>query len=278
MRWFIAFVNRLEEIGNDAANRGDLRGSIAEFDAETFAAALDVPVEQVKAVYASLQHAGWIADGVIADFQDRNPDQEDPTSAERQRKKRSRTTIQTRLDELTMNGRLSRERRIEFQARMQGLDHEGLIRLQVDLEEAAKPVTRDSRSSQRDIVTITPEKKDYKNGSKLEVITSGSASGEVVGSAKEEEVSGKTDDDVSHWLSAEAPDFVAQHWGISVDASRTRLRGWSAQVGDKVLFEVLQDAKGLEGAAFHLEVADQIRRRAGGYSTPGPTLYSRTTP
>src|SRR5258706_11371213 len=88
----IAFVNRLEELGNDAANRGDIRGSIAGFNALDFAAALDITVEEAKAIYACLAHAdiGWIADGVIADFQDRNPDQEDPTAKERQRRGRSR--------------------------------------------------------------------------------------------------------------------------------------------------------------------------------------------
>jgi hypothetical protein len=222
----IAFVNRLEELGNDAANRSDLRGSIAEFDADTFAAALDVSMEQVQAIYASLEHVGWIADSVIADFEDRNPDQEDPTAAERQRKKRSRTKIQKRLDELTMNGKFSRADRIEFQARMQGLDHDGLIRLQMDMEEVANPVTRDSRLSQRDVVTITPDKKDHRNGSKVEVLTSASASGEVVGSAKEEEVSGKTDQDVERWLRDEAADFLTQRWGIPLDSCQTRLRGW----------------------------------------------------
>jgi hypothetical protein len=38
----IAFVNRLEELGNDAANHNDIRGSIAGFNPLDFAAALDI--------------------------------------------------------------------------------------------------------------------------------------------------------------------------------------------------------------------------------------------
>ncbi len=38
----LAFVNRLEELGNDAVNRGEIRGSLAGFAAEDFVAALNI--------------------------------------------------------------------------------------------------------------------------------------------------------------------------------------------------------------------------------------------
>jgi hypothetical protein len=44
----LAFVNRLEELGNDAVNRGEIRGSIAGFAAEDFAAALSISAENAK--------------------------------------------------------------------------------------------------------------------------------------------------------------------------------------------------------------------------------------
>src|ERR1700730_5330993 len=52
----LAFVNRLEELGNDAANRGDIRGSVVGFKAQEFAAALDITAEDVTKLFASLEH------------------------------------------------------------------------------------------------------------------------------------------------------------------------------------------------------------------------------
>jgi hypothetical protein len=260
----IAFVNRLEELGNNAANHGDHRGSVAEFNAEEFAAALDISADQAKALYAYLERSeiGWIADGFIADFQDRNPDQEDPTGNERQRRKRSRTRIQKQLDELVLSGKLSREQHGEFQIRMNGLDHDGLIQLQMDIEETAKSVTRDSRMSRCDIVTVTPDQKDQKITSEAGFNTTAGASGNIVGLAREEKVSEKTDSNISQWLREEAPEFVVQRMGGSTETATRRLREWSEKAGDAVLFEVLQGAKDREGAAFHTHVGDQIRRRA----------------
>ena len=260
----IAFVNRLEELGNDAANRGDIRGSIAEFNSHEFAAALDISVDQAKALFASLQHPdiGWIADGVIADFQGRNPDQEDPTAPERQRRRRSRGTIRERLDDLVLTGKLPREQRDEFQVRMAGLDHSGLIELQMDIEKAVEDVTRDSRLSRRDIVTVTPDQKDQKIKEKVGLITPVSSSGNIVGLAREETAPEKTDPNVSQWLREEAPNFVQQRMGGSLETATNRLRGWCEKIGDAALIEVLQGAKDREGTAFHLHVADQVMRRA----------------
>jgi hypothetical protein len=260
----IAFVNRLEELGNDAANRGDHRGSVAEFNAQEFAAALDISVEEVKALYACLEHSdiGWIADGVIADFQDRNPDQEDPTASERQRRRRSRTAIQKRLDELVAIGKLSRGEHAELQVKMAGLDHDGLIQLQMDIEKSVQNVTRDSRMSQRDSVTVTPDQKDQKITKDGDFTTTAGASGNIVGLAREEMIPDKTDSTVSQWFRDEAPKFVVQRMGGSLEAATRRLHGWCEQVGDAALFEVLQGTKDREGTAFHLEVADQVRRRA----------------
>jgi hypothetical protein len=259
----IAFVNRLEELGNDAANRGDLRGSIAGFSALEFAAALEISVEQAKALYASLADPdiGWIADGVIADFHDRNPDLEDPTSKERQRRRRSRGTIRERLDDLVLTGKLPREQREEFQARMAGLDHSGLIELQMDIEKAVEDVTRDSRLSRRDIVTVTPDQKDQNIKEKVGLITPVSPSGSIVGLARKEAAPEKTDTNISEWLREEGPQFVVQRMQGTLETAARRLRDWSAQAGERVLFEILQGTKDRKGTAFLLQVSDQIRRR-----------------
>jgi hypothetical protein len=265
----IAFVNRLEECANDAANRGDIRGSVAEFNALEFAAALDIPVEEAKALYACLTHpeVGWIADGVISDFQDRNPDQEDPTATERQRRRRSRDTIRERLDDLLLTGKLTRDQRAEFVSRMAGLSHDELVRLQMDIEGAVEDVTRDSRLSRRDTVTVTPDQKEQNINKEVGLITPPSASGSTVGLAREETVPEETNSDISEWLREEGPKFVVQRMAGSLETATRRLRDWSVQVGEEVLFEVLQGARDRTGTAFHMEVGDQIRRR-GGYPAP----------
>jgi hypothetical protein len=221
-------------------------------------------VEEAKAIYACLAHAdiGWITDGVIADFQDRNPDQEDPTATERQRRRRSRETIRKRLDDLVLASKLSREQRSEFISRIAGADHDGLVRLQMDIEKAVEDVTRDSRLSRRDTVTVTPDQKDQNTNGEMGLNTTSSASGSIVGIAREETAPGKTDANTSRWLREEAAEFVVQRMGGSLETATNRLRGWSGRVSDAVLFEVLQGAKDREGTAFHMEVGDQIRRRA----------------
>jgi hypothetical protein len=259
----IAFVNRLEELGNDAANRGDIRGSVAEFNALEFAAALDIPMEEAKALYACLTHpeVGWIADGVISDFQDRNPDQEDPTATERQRRRRSRNTIRESLDDLVLTGKLSRDQRAEFVSRMAALSHDELVRLQMDIERAAEDVTRDSRLSRRDIVTVTPDQKDQNIKEKVGLITPVSPSGSIVGLAREGTALENTDTNISEWLREEGPQFVVQRMQGTLETATRRLRDWSAQAGERVLFEILQGTKDREGTVFLLQVSDQVRRR-----------------
>src|SRR5947209_14312151 len=62
----LAFVNRLEEF----ANAADERGSVAEFNAAEFGAALGIPKENAARIFAQLERPeiGWIAYDHIADF------------------------------------------------------------------------------------------------------------------------------------------------------------------------------------------------------------------
>jgi hypothetical protein len=228
-------------------------------------------VEEAKAIYACLAHAdiGWIADGVIADFQDRNPDQEDPTATERQRRHRSRETIRKRLDDLVLASKLSREHRSEFASRMTAADHDELVRLQMDIEKAVEDVTRDSRLSRRDIVMVTPDQKDQNIKEKVGPITPVSPSGSVVGLPREETAPEKTTSHISEWLRKEGPQFIVQHMMGSLETATRRLRDWSAQVGEGALFEILQGSKDRKGTDFHLQVADQIMRRANGCAPAG---------
>jgi hypothetical protein len=57
----------------------------------------------------------------------------------------------------------------------------------------------------------------------------------------------------------------------SLEAASRRIHDWCAQVGEKTLFEVLQGARDRTGTSFHMEVADQIRRRANSCAPSGAT-------
>jgi hypothetical protein len=83
-----ALVVRLEVF----ASSNKPRGSIEGFSISALAAHWDVAEETLARVWAALSRPdiGWIDQGYLVTFWDRNPDTEDPTAAERQRRFRAR--------------------------------------------------------------------------------------------------------------------------------------------------------------------------------------------
>jgi hypothetical protein len=53
------------------------------------AAALDIPANNVARVYAALEEIGWIDQQYLSNWDERQPDKEDPTAKERQRRLRT---------------------------------------------------------------------------------------------------------------------------------------------------------------------------------------------
>uniref|UniRef100_E6VFK3 Uncharacterized protein n=1 Tax=Rhodopseudomonas palustris (strain DX-1) TaxID=652103 RepID=E6VFK3_RHOPX len=185
----IAFVNRLEELGNAAANFGGIRGHLGRFNPLEFARALGMGREEVERIYEALAapDIGWIADDHIVDFYDRNPDREDETNAERQRRFRLRKSILQQLSKLARTGRIAAEERAAIEGALEGSEAT-LRELKLKLAAAelgppqelstapvdnaapraesgvsqkpaaAESVTRYYQMSQCDIVTVTPEK------------------------------------------------------------------------------------------------------------------------
>jgi hypothetical protein len=71
------------------ANQSPERGTLANWDAEAVAAALDLDTEQVNAITAAMQ--GRALDGDrLTGWEKRNPKREDSTAAERKKRERSR--------------------------------------------------------------------------------------------------------------------------------------------------------------------------------------------
>lgn len=92
-----------------AANKGRPRGSIAEFSVEECSAALDIELDGVGRVYAALEEKGWIDQEYLCTWDERQPDKEDPTANERQKRRRAKlraerhgvttVTVTTRQDQ-----------------------------------------------------------------------------------------------------------------------------------------------------------------------------------
>ncbi|MBR0693283.1 hypothetical protein [Bradyrhizobium lablabi] len=288
----LAFVNRLEELGNDAANRGDIRGSVAGFKAEDFAAALDITAEDVNRLFAALEHPdiGWIADGIIADFIDRNPDIEDPTSGERKRRERSRAKILSKLRDLAKFGKISSGERTDIENNLMSFDQQQLVQLQVELEAKSVgiAVTRDLRLSQRDSVTpsanpievaptVSKPTEDVTRASVTVTVDQNRVFKETpipstptavavgpIGLAREAvEIAAVSGPDPATWLKQDGLQLIMDRMAEPRERAMTRLSNWSGQVGDcAVLVNILQGAENRSGPAFHMEVADQIRRLA----------------
>lgn len=72
------------------ANGAKPRGSLAEFSPLECGASLDLSADCVVRIYAALEQMGWIDQEYLTTWDDRQPDKEDPTANERQRRRRAK--------------------------------------------------------------------------------------------------------------------------------------------------------------------------------------------
>lgn len=109
----IAFAHRLEEHANAAGNTGT-RGEVTAFSAEEFGLALGMPAPDAEAIFVALEQIGWIVEGCIHDFFDRNRDGDaEDKEAVRMRKRRERARDKGRklLAQLARLGLIDRQNR-----------------------------------------------------------------------------------------------------------------------------------------------------------------------
>jgi hypothetical protein len=74
----------------ETANKGKPRGSLADFSLLETSVSLDTPLQDVERIYGVLEGLGWIDREYLVTWDDRQPDKEDPTAAERQRRSRAK--------------------------------------------------------------------------------------------------------------------------------------------------------------------------------------------
>ena len=273
----LAFVNRLEELGNAAANYGEVRGAVARFSAQEFAEALGMPAPDCARIFAELERPeiGWLAYDHIADFYDRNPDREDETAAERKRRQRLRDAIRRQLAGLARAGTIGERERLAIEEVLGGTEVE-LRNLQARLARAAlsknaaelSTVTRDGRMSQRDIVTVTPEQSKVSDRGELSTgavdNSGGGASGQSGGPAKGESGAAANDGgEASRWIAAEGTQLVIDRLQIGRPLADLYVERWRRDLqDDTALRDVMlgADGAGYIGAQFHTLVTNGVKR------------------
>jgi hypothetical protein len=76
------------------ANRSRPRGWVRDFSLIDCGAALDIEPDKVGEVYRKLEELGWIDNDYLVTWDERQPDKEDPTAADRQRRRREKLKLE----------------------------------------------------------------------------------------------------------------------------------------------------------------------------------------
>jgi hypothetical protein len=76
------------------ANRSRPRGWVRDFSVIDCGAALDIEPDNVGEVFRQLEKLGWIENDYLATWDERQPDQENPTAADRQRRRREKLKLE----------------------------------------------------------------------------------------------------------------------------------------------------------------------------------------
>lgn len=264
----IAFANRLEELANDAGNRGYARGEVSHFNAEEFAIALGMNANDAARIMVALEDhdIGWVADGHVADFYDRNRDKEDDTAALRQRRRRLRTTILQTLAQLARVGLVDGATRTGIEIRITLIDDRELSALKTELMTALSTRSTVTRDSRRDVVTVTPEKSTKvldrpvdNSGDNASGAAEGLSDGQIGGAEADQQAAAEL------WLATEGTRIVTEKMMETRTLAATRVTRWKDQQlgGDAMaLAEILRavDRANYIGARFHNQVVDEIRR------------------
>jgi hypothetical protein len=123
------------------ANKSIPRGSVEDFDADEFAAALAIRSEDAARLYAALEERGWIEQGRLTNFFERNPDKDDPTAAERKERERGFRAALRELARLERLGHLSPAERTQRETQVHALRDQGRHGALTWLEQQSKLAT-----------------------------------------------------------------------------------------------------------------------------------------
>jgi len=256
----LAFVNRLEEI----ANAAEQRGSVEDYKAQEFAAALDIPLDIAARIFATLQHPdiGWVAYEHVVTFHPRNPDKEDETAAERKRRQRARDRGMKDLAALAAEGRITPDQRAVAEAQLL-MDH------RLSNGHACHIVTpRDHRD-------VTPEQSIGLERPAEK--TPAGAPGETDGFQGEAADPLVAQIDACKWLMENGKRLLVSQMQVSDKQAAAYIDRWRESVRDDVILKKFiseADKTLYAGARFHNIISDQIRRHVAVPRLPLPPVIA----
>lgn len=262
----IAFVNRLEELANNAANFGLLRGSVERFMPAEFGAALGMTTGDAAKLFAALEDTsiGWVVEGHIADFYDRNPDQEENAEDVRQRKRRERwrKAIVALLARLRALGKIEEGARRTIELTLKSLSDAELENLKNRLSAAELSTSRECHVvTSRDIVTVTTEQTKFKSSEAVD------NSGDNGGGQAESFATNKSEADAASeataWVDTFGRKMLVEYIQIPTTLAETYIERWRRDLqDDSALAEIMKGAEGAGyiGARFHTLITDQLKR------------------
>lgn len=294
----VALADRLEELANHAGNIGHNRGYVGHFRASEFAAALGMPADQAARIYAALEHPdiGWIVEGHVADFYDRNrdgDDVDDKTQAERARRSRAFRSAIKELERQRRAGQITPElfsahileiAGMKELARDGQLDERDLKRRLFELQYGSLSTAADRhRASHRDAVTVTTEHSATTPGALAAVDNSGAASRGGAPGQPEQQVAGVgelTTEQAELWLAGDGAKIVVERMQVETPRATTLVERWQRDEGPVTLARILaaSDSPKLNAAQFQVLVHQQLERcreaRLKGEPLPLPPVWA----
>lgn len=277
----IAFVNRLEEFGNDAGNRGYTRGEITHFNPAEFGLALGMPEEDAARIFAQLERSGWIAYDHIADFYDRNKDREDAGAALRQRRKYARDKARKMLAKLDAQGKLAIGQRTALERSLDDIDDAALFTMVADLQRwlstGQTPHAFLTREGLVSTVRLTPEKSTDFQGEAVDNSGDG-ARGEKSRPSDDGDRGAASDPQAAAqmWIDAEGRKLVVERMDVPLTRADLYIERWLHQQlqGDAAALALIlqtEEHRGYIGARFHTDVTDAIARHLRQAAAAGET-------
>jgi hypothetical protein len=113
----------------------------------------------------------------------------------------------------------------------------------------------------RDNVTVTPDQKRNNNEAPCATTSAVARDGSASLAVEERDILAVPDSDPATWLKQEGLQLIMDRMGEPRERAMARLSNWSGQLEDgAVLMGILRGAGNRSGPAFHMEIADQIRR------------------
>lgn len=292
----LAFVNRLEELANNAGNvEGRERGSVETFDAEEFSLALDIPTEEAARIFAALEDdkVNWIAFNHLVTFYDRNKDREEDAESVRARKRRSRSyeRIREQLARLCRLGKATADQRLAIEVSLKGISDAELKELQNELARAELSAdglstgghrsalstegyrletSRLARShrSQSDTVTVTPEERTNLEQTREKTsavdnsgdVARGATGGLAKGAGGE---SAETSEQATSWIDSAGKRLLVERLTIHTNVATTHVERWRRDLQDDVALKAIMvsaNERAKTGAHFHVIIGDAVRR------------------